>query len=130
MFHNVGQVVGRRFVGAREQIEEVLIESYEIPSDACSVSVSIDRVSVPMQEPRKRAVGRPRKDAAKRAIVVSYRMADCGTVTLPDAGGEGIHTVPDGARAGGHAQQSYMGMADELLRLAPRRPPMPLHHVG
>jgi len=123
-FHNVGQSVGRRFVGAREQIEEVLIERYEIPSDACSVSVSLDRVSVPMEEPRKRAVGRPRKDAAKRPIVVSYRMAYCGTVTLHDAGGEAIHTIRYGAMAGGDAQQLCMGMADDVLRLLARRPQM------
>ena len=43
-----------------QDIEDALIDAVEVPAEACSVSVSLDRVSVPMEEPRRRPVGRPR----------------------------------------------------------------------
>jgi hypothetical protein len=46
-----------------------------VPKQAHNVSVSLDRVSVPMEEPRLRPVGRPTKNAAKRPITRAFRMA-------------------------------------------------------
>lgn len=123
-FQNVGQAVGRRFVAAQERIEEALIERYEIPTEARSVSVSLDRVAVPMEEPRERPVGRPRKGAAKRPIQVAYRMAYCGTVTLHDADGEALHTIRYGTMAGCDAKSRCEGMADDVLKLLSVRPEM------
>ena len=49
-FERVGHAVGALYRGASGHIEEALIEAYEVPPVARSVSVSIDRVSLPMEE--------------------------------------------------------------------------------
>jgi hypothetical protein len=48
-------------------------------------AVSMDRIAVPMEEPRKRPVGRPRKGAPKRPVSRAWRMAYTGCLTLHDA---------------------------------------------
>jgi hypothetical protein len=53
-FESVGHEVGKLFAGKRADIEEVLIRAYELPEAAVSVSVSLDRVSLPMEEPKPR----------------------------------------------------------------------------
>ena len=99
-----------RFVSHHQQVEEAIIEAWSVPEEACSVSASLDRVSIPMEEPLPRPRGRPRKGAAKRPIARVYRMAYCGTVTLHDAQGDGLYTIrygtmPDGdPRAGGDGE--------------------------
>src|SRR5256885_4429590 len=81
-FERVAHVVGALAVADHQDIEDVLIDAMEIPEDASSVSVSLDRVSIPMEEPRPRPAGRPKKGAAKRPVARNFRMAYCGTVTL------------------------------------------------
>lgn len=78
-------MVGALAVADHQDIEDVLIDAFEVPAEARSVSVSLDRVSVPMEEPWPRPVGRPRKGAPKRPVARAFRMAYCGTVTLHDA---------------------------------------------
>ena len=62
-FERVGHAVGEKHVAQHQRVEEMLIEAYEIPREARTVSISLDRVSVPMEEPRPRPPGRPRKGA-------------------------------------------------------------------
>jgi hypothetical protein len=92
-FERVGHLVGERYARSHAEIEDTLIRTFEVPNEAASVSVSVDRVSLPMEEPRKRPVGRPRKDAPKNPISRNYRMAWCGTVTFHDSRGEALHTI-------------------------------------
>src|SRR6202521_1449180 len=86
-FERVAHVVGALAVADHQDIEDALIDAVEVPGEATSVSVSLDRVSVPMEEPRPRPVGRPKKGAAKRPVERNFRMAYCGTVTLHDETG-------------------------------------------
>ena len=51
-FERVAHLVGALAVADRQDSEDVLIDTVEVPSEARSVSVSLDRVSVPMAEPR------------------------------------------------------------------------------
>ena len=92
-FERVAHMVGALAVANRQDIEDALIDAYEVPKEGRSISVSLDRVSVPMEEPRKRPVGRPRKDAPKNPVARNYRMAYCGTVTLHDEESAALHTI-------------------------------------
>ena len=110
-FERVAHLVGAFAVADHQDIEDVLIDAFEVPAAARSVSVSLDRVSVPMEEPCPRPVGRPRKGAAKRPVARAFRMAYCGTVTLHDQQGAALHTIRSGCMPAGDVQ----GMRDRLV---------------
>lgn len=120
-FERVGHAIGKAYVAQHQHVEERLIEAFEIPREARGVSVSLDRVSVPMEEPRPRPPGRPRKGAAKRPINRVYRMAYCGTVTLHDAEGDAIHTIRYGTMPEGDAPLLCEGMASDVLAMIRKR---------
>jgi hypothetical protein len=110
-FERVTHLVGALTVAAREDIEDVLLDAYEVPKEARSISVSLDRVSVPMEEPRPRPVGRPRKGAPKRPVARNFQMAYCGTVTLHDKDGTALHTI----RYGCMPEGDVTGLRDRLV---------------
>ena len=104
-------LVGALTVADHQDIEDVLIDAYDDTQKARSVSVSLDRVSVPMEEPRARPAGRPRKEAPKNPIARNFRMAYCGTVSIHDEKGEALHTIRYGAMPGG----DVIGLRDRLV---------------
>ena len=106
---------------AHGDIEEALIEEYEVPAAARSVSVSLGRVSVAMEEPRPRPVGRPNKGAAKRPVTRAFRMAYCATVTLHDAKGEALHTIRYGRMPQGDPGNLCEGLAADVAALRAKR---------
>ena len=96
-FDRVGHAVGQLYAAKKTVIDDTLIVALEIPPTARSVSFGIDRVSLPLEEPRPRPVGRPRKDAPARPVQRVYRMAYCTTVTFHDETGAALHTIRQGA---------------------------------
>ncbi len=110
-FETVAHLVGALAVADHQDIEDVLIDAYEVPQEARSVSVSLDRVSVAMEEPRERPVGRPPKGAPKNPIARNFRMAYCATVTIHDENGQALHTIRYGAMPGG----DIIGLRDRLV---------------
>jgi hypothetical protein len=116
-FETVGHEVGCRYRERQAEIEDALIMQLALPEAAASVSVSLDRVSLPMEEPRPKPPGRPRKDAAKRPIRRVFRMAYCGTLTLHDAKGQALHTIRYGCMPQGDARELVAGMARDVLAL-------------
>jgi hypothetical protein len=116
-FERVAHAVGALYVPAHVDIEDALIEAYEVPAEAKSVSASLDRVSVPMEEPRPRPRGRPKKGAAKRPVARNFRMAYCGTVTLHDGDGNALHTIRYGRMPQGDAKGLCEGMAGDVVAL-------------
>ena len=120
-FERIGHAVGEMHVEHHQHVEELLIEAYEIPRDVRSISASLDRVSVPMEEPLPRPVGRPRKGAAKKPIERVYRMAYCGTVTLHDAEGAALHTIRYGTMPAGDVEALCEGMASDVLAIMKKR---------
>ncbi len=121
-FDRVPHELGELWMQERADIEDRLVKELEIPADACSVSMSLDRVSLPMEEPATRPIGRPRKNAPKRPVTRQFRMAYCGTLTLHDAEGRSLHTIRYGCMPGGDQITLCSGMADDLLRLLEKRP--------
>lgn len=124
-FHTVAHAVGQRFVAEHQTIERGLIERYKVPKAAASISVSLDRVSIPMQEPRIEEPGQPKRKkgqkAPKNPISVKYRMAYVGTVTLHDENGRSLHTIRYGTMPSGDPQTLCMGMADDVLHILSQR---------
>ncbi len=99
-FERVGHQVGRLFREHHADIEDLIIEEHQIFEQAVAVSISLDRVSVPMEEERKRPRGRPRRNAPKRWVTRQFRMAWCGTVTIHDEKGDSLDTTRYGAMPG------------------------------
>ena len=125
-FEHVGHAVGAQFIERRDAIERVLIEAFELPEGAASVSVSLDRVSIPMEEPRPRPAGRPKKNAPKKPVARVFRMAYCGTVTLHDEEGQALHTLRYGTMPAGDVAALVTAMADDVLVLRSQRPALKL----
>jgi hypothetical protein len=113
-------------MGRKQDIDEQLIRVLELPPDTASISVSLDRVSIPMEEPRPRPRGRPRKGAPKRPVCRVYRMAYCGTVTLHDPEGQALHTIRYGCMPEGDIEGLLTGMAGDVLAVRERLPSLPL----
>ena len=121
-FERVAHEVGDQWLREHADIEDQLMEEFAIPVGAVAMSVAVDRVSVPMEEPRKRPAGRPRKDAPKRPIARNFRMAYCGTITLHDARGEGLSTLRYGCMPESDPDLWCAGIAHEAYRLVEKRP--------
>lgn len=122
-FHRVTQALGERWVTHRDAIEADLIRGLHIPDEATGITVSLDRVATPMEEPRKRLVGRPKKGAAKRPIARVWRMSYCATVTLHDAHGKGLLTLRYGAMPGCDPDEEIVAALEhDVVALRERRP--------
>ncbi len=121
-FERVGHLLGELYVKKHQEIEEILIEKAEIPAQAKSISVSIDRVSIAMEEKGKRPVGRPKKGAAKNPIERNYRMAYCGTVSLHDKEGEAISTIRYGRMPQGDAMELCQSLAGDVMVMLEKKP--------
>jgi hypothetical protein len=121
-FEDVMHMMGRQYVPQSRDIEEQLISAYEVPKEARSVSASLDRVSLPMEEPRERPVGRPKKGAAKRPVARTYRMAWCGTVTLHDSEGKALHTIRYGLMPQGDPVDLVTSLVGDVAKLVEKRP--------
>lgn len=92
-FERIGHAVGALHGIVRDDVEDALIARYVLPEKSHSVSLSVDRVATPMEEPRERPHGRPKDGATKRPVSFVYRMAYCGTLTVHDADGRALHTI-------------------------------------
>ena len=81
--------MGTLYGAERVHVEAALVQALEVPRGAHSVSLSLDRVALPMEEPKARPVGRPRKDAPERPVDVVFRRAYAACLTFhmePKAG--------------------------------------------
>ncbi len=125
-FEDVGHLVGEQLTKVQADVEAQLIADFVVPAEATSVSTSLDRVSVPMEEPLKRSVGRPRKGAPKNPIERNFRMAYCGTMTLHDAEGNALHTIRYGRMPQGDATGMCRGMIGDMKILLAKCPSLDL----
>jgi hypothetical protein len=121
-FERVGHDVGQRYSVVRYDVEDALIRGYKVPSEARSISVSLDRVAVPFEEPRKRSAGRPRRGDPKRPINRVWRMVYVATVTIHDGEGEALHTIRYGRVPNSGSEDLVAGMLGDVKILRKRRP--------
>jgi len=118
-FESVGHQVGAHYSQLRADVEEVLIEGYAVPQEATSVSVSLDRVSVPMEEEVPEA---EREEQSGRQVCRHFRMAYCATVTLHDSEGQALYTVRYGRMPQGDVDTLCAGLAQDVGTLLRKRP--------
>jgi len=121
-FDRVAQEIGEDWLRHHADIEDELAQAFEIPENACSVSVALDRVCVPMEEPLAKPRGRPRKNAPKNPIERVFRQAYCGTVTFHDETGSSLHTIRYGCMPKSDPEALCCSMANEVDRLLQRAP--------
>jgi hypothetical protein len=126
-FEHVAHVVGEMYVQRHQPIEQMLIEDFDVPKGARSVSVSLDRVSVPMEQrlddsEQDTETDESDDDAPKRLIEVVYHMAYCATVTLHDAHGEALFTIRYGTMPEGDPEGLVGGLADDVIAILGERP--------
>jgi len=123
-FASVAHAVGQQVQLYRPDVEHALIEKYVIPAEARTISASIDRVSVRMEEPKPRAPKRATKGdrTPKRAVACVWRMAYCATITLHDAEGKALHTIRYGRMPKGDAKALVEGLTDDVMMLLHARP--------
>src|SRR5262245_18961966 len=121
-FARVGQSLGAQYLGRQADIEEELREEYELPPAAVSVSVALDRVSLPMEEALPATPPALSTSKPVRKVVRQFRMAYCATVTLHDGEGQALHTLRYGRMPQGDIGQLCAGLAAEVRTLFRKRP--------
>jgi hypothetical protein len=121
-FERVGHQVGTLVEAHRVEVDDAMAEELEVPVEAASLSLSIDRVSLPMEEPRTRPKGRPRKGAPKRPVERVFRMAYCATVTLHDRSGESLRTLRYGCMPASDPATLCGMMSRDAAAILERRP--------
>ena len=123
-FERVAHEVGTLYVKHRADIEDELMQALKLAPRACSISVSLDRASLPMEEPIKKSPGRPAKDAPKVKRV--FHMAFCGTVSVHDAEGEALYTIRFGQMPGLDPYDLCAAMSNAVYRLREKNPELKL----
>lgn len=121
-FERVPHLVGGLWLEHHADIEDELIKEFEIPAEAASISIAIDRTSVPMEEEVPRPPGRPRKNAPKRSVRRVFRMCYCATLTLHDKDGCALHTLRRGQMPGCDPQVMCNLLANDVVELREKRP--------
>lgn len=121
-FERVGHEVGVLAEVHRIEVDDALAEALAVPAEAASLSLSIDRVSLPMEEPRARPAGRPRKNAPRNPVARVFRMAYCATVTLHDEQGEALRTIRYGCMPESDPATLCSAMARDAAAILERRP--------
>ena len=116
-FDRVAHLVGEQYQSHRAAVERELVETMPIPQQAHSVSVSLDRVSVPMEEPRPGPQEYKADGTAKRMVQRVYRMAYAATVTIHDAKGQALHTLRYGRMPKGDIEELCVGLSDDVMTL-------------
>lgn len=112
-FERVTHAVGMLYQTNELDVEQKLIEAYQVPAEATGVSVSLDRISVPMEEPHPEKADR---------IARVFRMAYAGTVTLHDRQGKALYTIRYGRMPKGDAVGLMEAMASDVHVMRQQRP--------
>jgi hypothetical protein len=121
-FESVGQEIGRQYTALRADLEAVLIEEDRVPAEAASVSVALDRVSVPMEEAVAAKERAAQPGMRKRKVWRQFRMAYCATLTVHDRKGEALHTLRYGRMPQGEGEELCRTLAQDVRTLLRKQP--------
>lgn len=121
-FESIGQEVGRQYTAVRTDLEEALMEEYSLPAAAASVSVALDRVSVPMEEAVAANERATQPGGRKRKVWRQFRMAYCATLTVHDGKGEALQTIRYGRMPHGEVDELCRTLAQDVRTLLRKQP--------
>lgn len=133
----------------------MLIREYAVPAEARSVSISLDRVALPMEEPIEAppvpvdppwgsavmAAAPPHPPEVQQAVLDeqnqsdapkiarNFRMAYAAMVTLHDAEGEAIHTIRYGRMPKGDVRGLCRGLARDVTAMRAQRPKLKVAYL-
>jgi hypothetical protein len=153
-FERVGHEVGTLFRRAQPRIEQALIEEFPVPSEARSVSISIDRVALPMEEPIEAlpvpidppwvvaamATARPHSPEVQAVldeqnqgdepkVARNFRMAYVATVTVHDGEGESLHTIRYGRMPKGDVRGLCRALVRDVTAMRAQRPELKVAYL-
>lgn len=119
----VGDRLGERWESIRVDAEDELMQRFVVPEEATTLSVSVDRVSLPMEELARDERGAVLVNSeGKEQVRVVHRMAYCGVWTLHDAEGDPLHSVRYGrmpAEGHGPIEETLWGDIEALTQAKP-----------
>jgi len=121
-FESVGQEIGRQYTVLRTDLEAVLMEEYRVPVEAASVSVALDRVSIPMEEAVAAAERAAQPQGGKRKVWRQFRLAYRATLTLHDRKGEALQTLRYGRMPQGEVEELCQTLAQDVWALLRKQP--------
>lgn len=113
--HRCAEAVGGRWEAIAHNAEQTMVEQMEIPDEAVMVSVGVDRVSLPMEEPAEPG----NKDGAK--VRRNFRMSYCGILTLHDGEGEPLTSIRYGRMPTRGRELLETSLAADVATLLQRR---------
>lgn len=114
--------VGATHSVVRDDVEKQLIEVGVIPDEVKALSIALDRVATPFEEPRARPRGRPKKGAPKRPVKRVWHMSYTGTITLHDSKGEAVANIRYGRVPTLGCDELLARMHADVKELLRRRP--------
>lgn len=113
-FERVALSCGQQWEDDREQLEDDLIKSVEIPENAAGISVAYDRVRIETDETVRDPIQWP--NGRKQPREINGRMAYCATVTLHDEKGEPLKTFRYGRNAEKDQNAQLPGVGEWIIR--------------
>ena len=125
----IGKQLGAAIRDQAPTLEAIVREAEILPPGARSISVGIDRTSVPMAEPapgRRRVRTKPYVRRAPAPVTVAYRMAYVATLAVHDHQREVIKSIRITATAAEGPAVLMMRLGAELQHLRAQGPRLPL----
>jgi hypothetical protein len=119
----MGVEMGGRWDDTRDLAEPVLVRELALDEEAVSISLAVDRVSMPMAEARERTPDDVER-GVKNPISVALRMAFSAVWTLYDAEGNPLQAVRYAHVPTGGSVDMEQSLSRDLAVLLERRPDM------
>lgn len=125
----IGSRVGQRVEAQAIEAEEAFFDDFEVPAEAKTLLVSVDRAAIPEEEPREPTAA----DIAagtQRPVTVAWRMGFCAMWALYNDGGEIVFMRRYAHMAKGGAQAIELSLAGDTHEILSARPDLRVVTVG
>ena len=125
----IGKRVGERIRDALPVLEPFARLDEVVPANACSISVGVDRTTVPMAEPAsapRSPRSRPYVRRAPEPVVVAYRMSYVATIAVHDGDGATLVSKRYAATAEEGPDALMDRVRSEVRHVLAQRPGLPL----